>query len=135
MIPVHSGRNPFAIFLLIACLLTGISGLISPEGTSPIVAHLLAAWELKAWYSGLTLSGAATLIGLFSKGLTSLSVERVGLIFLGTISTMYSIAVAMQGGAALSFSSAFVGAFAIACMARVWQIGRDLKKLPRGGAA
>lgn len=130
MLIVHSGRNPFAAFLLGACVLTGIAGLLSPQRTSPIVAHLLAPWELQAWYGGLILTGAGTLAGLFLRGLTGLLVERVGLVFLASLSGMYATAIAVQGGVALSFASAFTGSFALASIARVWQIGRDLKQPP-----
>lgn len=130
MLIVHSGRNPFAVFLLFACVLTGIAGLISPQQTSPIVAHLLQPWELEAWYGGLIATGVGALAGVLSRGLTGLLVERVGLVFLASLSGMYAVAVAVQGGAALSFASAFTGFFCIASLARVWQIGRDLKQLP-----
>ena len=129
MIVIRSGRNPYAIFLLVACVLTGVSGLISPRLTSPVVAHLLASWELYAWYGGLFASGSVALAGLSARGLTSLLVERVGLVVLASLSAMSAVAVAVQGGAALSFSSAFVGCFAVASVVRVWQIGQDTKKL------
>jgi hypothetical protein len=130
MLIVHSGRNPFAVFLLCACVLIGVAGLISPQKTSPTVAHLLLPWELAAWYGGLIASGAGTLAGLAVKGLTGLLVERAGLVFLASLSGMYAVAVAVQGGGALSFAAALTGCFCAASLARVWQIGRDLKQLP-----
>lgn len=131
MVIIHSGRNPYAVFLLGASVLTGISGLISPQRTSPVVAHLLAPWELTAWYVGLVVSGGVALGGLFARGLTSLLVERVALVVLASLSAMYAVAVAAQGGASLSFAAAVAGSFALASGARVWQIGLDLKKIPR----
>lgn len=131
MIIIHSGRNPYAIFLLAAIVLTGVSGLISPQHTSPVVAHLLAPWELAAWYGGLVIAGTVSLAGLFSRGLMSLLVERVGLVVLASLSAMYAVAVVAQGGATLSLAAGTAGSFALASAARVWQIGRDLKEITR----
>jgi hypothetical protein len=134
MILVSSGRHPLAIFLLVACVLTGVAGLLSPVSTSPTVAHLLAPWELEAWYSGLILSGGATLVGVMATGLSSLLIERVGLVVLASLSGMYAAAIAIQGHTPLTFAAAFTGAFALGCVGRVVQINGSLRKLPgRGG--
>lgn len=128
---VHSGRNPYSIFLLLACALTGIAGLISPQETSPAVAHVLLPWELEAWYAGLIVSGAGALAALLWRGLTSLLVERAALAVLASLTAMYSVAVVLRGGVALSLAATVTGGLCIASIARIWQISRDLKELDR----
>lgn len=131
MIVVHSGRNPFAIFLLVACILTGVSGLFSPLRTSPVVAHVLTLLELRIWYGGLLLSGSVALSGLFAHGLASLLFERVGLVVLAAVAAIYAVVVIAQGGAALSPAGALGGCLSVASVARVWQITVDLGKIER----
>lgn len=128
---IHSGRNPYAIFLLLACALTGVAGLISPQQTSPAVAHVLLPWELEAWYGGLVVSSGAALAGLLWRGLTSLLVERAALAVLGSLTAMYSVAVVVRGGVTLSLAATVTAGLCVASVARIWQIGRDLKELPR----
>jgi hypothetical protein len=132
---IHSGRNPYAIFLLLACALTGVAGLISPQRTSPAVANVLLPWELEAWYGGLILSSGAALGGLLWRGLTSLLVERVALVVLASVTAMYSVAVVLRGGVALSLAATATAGLCVASVVRIWQIGRDLKVLrrPQGG--
>jgi hypothetical protein len=128
---IHSGRNPYAIFLLLACALTGIAGLVSPQETSPAVAHVLLPWELEAWYAGLVLSGAGALAALLWRGLTSLLVERAALVVLASLTAMYSVAVVLRGGVTLSLAATVTAGLCIASVARIWQIGRDLTELRR----
>ena len=131
MVIVHSGRNPFAIVLLGACILTGISGLITPHRTSPVVAHVLPTWELLTWYGGLVVSGSVALGGLFAHGLASLLVERVGLVVLASITATYVAAVIAQGAVSVSPAAAVVGGLSAASVARIWQISRDLRDVDR----
>ncbi len=131
MLIIRSGRNPDAIFLLSACVLTGIAGLVSPQQTSPAVAHVLAPWQLAAWYAGLALSAAGTLAALALRGPASLTVERVTRVVLISITAMYTIAVIQRGGVALSLAATVTGGLCVASLVRIWQISRDLKKLRR----
>lgn len=129
---IHSGRNPDAIFLLSACVLTGVSGLISPQQTSPAVAHVLSPWQLVAWYAGLALSAAGTLTALSLRGLTSLLAERVTRVVLISVTAMYTVAVIQRGGSpALTLAATATGGLCIASAFRIWQISHDLKKLRR----
>jgi len=132
MVILRSGRSPFEIFMLAACVLAGIAGLITPRASSNAISMLLPDWQLIAWYWGLVVSGSIGLLGIAGKRATALLVERIGLATLSCLTLAYSIAVVDAAGLRGAFAAGITAAFAVACVGRCWQIGADLKLVSRG---
>lgn len=125
---LRSGRNPFEMFLLGACVLSGIVGVLAPAATEGAVARVLPPWAGSVWYAGLFVGAGISFTGVLLRGLKSLLVERVGLLLLAGFFGVYAFAVFALAGWRGVFVSLFVAAFAVAATARFVQIGRDLKK-------
>lgn len=130
MTVVASGRNPFSLFLLIALVVAGVSGLWDPAQASAAVAHLLPHWELSIWYGGLVVSAGIALAGILSKNVTALLVERVGLTVLCVLTLGYCAAVVVAGSAG-NVAALIAAGLAVACCSRVIQISRDLRRIDR----
>lgn len=125
---LRSGRNPLALFLLGACILNGIVGVLAPEATAGAVARVLPAWATTLWYWGLLISAGVSGTGILLRGLKSLLVERAGLLLLALLLGVYSVAVLVVAEWKGLFVSVLVAAFAGAAVARFAQIQRDLRK-------
>lgn len=126
---VRSGRNPFEVLMLAACVATGAVGLCEPGSTFNVITALLPAWEVSTWYAGLTVGGLVSLVGVFWSGVMSLLVERVGLIMLMCLTLAYSAAVITQVGVKGTLPILFTGMFAVACAIRFVYITTDLKRM------
>ena len=128
---VRSGRNPFEVWLLVACVVAGIVGLISPADTASTVVKALPHWEALCWFSGLTLGGLVGLAGAFSRGVMSLLVERVGMVILTCLTFAYSVSIVAQVGiaAGATLPALLTGLFAVSCAVRFFNISSDLKSM------
>lgn len=126
---VRSGRNPFEVLMLGACVGTGAAGLVEPTATSNAIVSLLPHWEVYTWYAGLLVGGLVGITGVFSKGVVSLLVERVGLIMLMCLTLAYAAAVLTQVGFRGVVPTLFTGLFAVACAIRFLYITADLKRM------
>jgi hypothetical protein len=127
---VRSGRNPFEVWLLVACVAAGVVGLVAPDASSAI-AKSLPHWELTCWYAGLTFGGLVSLVGVFSKGVNSLFIERVGMVVLTCLTLAYSVSIIVQVGAVkgATLPAFLTGLFAVACAVRFFNITIDLKRM------
>lgn len=124
---LRSGRNPFEAYLLAACFLVGVAGLVAPESQSSVVTHL-PRWEVASWYGGLVAGSGVCLAGIAMRGVKSLLVERVGLLMLAAFSVLYSVAVLAAAGARGTFVAVFIAAFAGAAVGRFVQISIDMHR-------
>lgn len=129
IVTIRSGRNPFQLWMLSACVLSGIVGLLTPgANTNSAINRLLPGWETEAWYISLALFG---LIGLIGSARNNLLVERVGMAALSAVALLYAIGVVAAAGTRGAFAALLVAAFAAACVTRYVQINRDLRVLAR----
>jgi len=126
---VRSGRNPFEVLMLAACLCTGVVGLFEPATTSGAIVSLLPHWQVVTWYCGLVVGGAIGIGGVFSRGISSLAIERAGLIVLTCLTLAYAGAVVAQVGIRGTLPALFTGLFAVACAVRCVYITADLKRM------
>jgi hypothetical protein len=124
---LRSGRNPFQLYLLAACVLSGLAGLFAPASESAVVARSLPGWAVMAWYSALVAGATVSIVGVLTRGVGSLLIERVGLAMLAGFTMLYSGLVFVDAPRG-TFSALFLAAFAAACVGRFLQIGRDLKR-------
>jgi hypothetical protein len=122
------------VYLLGLCIVAGVSfiagTLTGRDGKTP-VEHLMPGALVAGWYMLLFGGGAIAVTGIMWRDLvTSLLVERAGLIALTTAAVVYGVTLAALGQAAGTVTLAL---FAVACVARIWQIRRELSRI-RGGA-
>ena len=126
---VRSGRNPFEVLMLAACVAVGGVGLIDPQATSGAITAALPHWQALCWYGGLVGGGLVSVIGVFSRGVVSLVVERVGVVILTCLMLAYTTAVITQIGIRGTLPAVFTGLFAVACAVRFVYISADLKRM------
>jgi len=126
---IRSGRNPFEVLLLCACAVAGAIGLIAPGASANAITATLPHWEVLCWYSGLLAGGVVSLAGVFARGVTSLLVERVGIIILACLMLAYALALFTQVGIRGVLPGAVTGLFAVACAVRFVYITTDLKRM------
>lgn len=126
---IQTGRQPFEVFLLVGCVLTGLAGLLAPESASPALTQLLDG-HVWIWHVSVLAVPLIVLLGFTRELTTALQVERAGMIWLGSLFLAYAVGIGLVINGTRGLTSAGVTvAFALACFARVWQIGRDLRRL------
>lgn len=125
---LRSGRNPFEVWLLGACIVTGAAGFLTSQAVSGAVARALPPWAGTLWYASLFVGASISFTGIMLRGLKSLLVERVGLLLMAGFGLVYAAAVVLSAGWSGLFVAVFVAGFAAANISRFVQIGQDLKK-------
>lgn len=127
---LRTGRSPFQVLLMVACLISGVSGLFPHEQRG--VIDQLAEGAAGAWYTGLIVGGSVVLVGVCMRVPTSLLVERVGLLLLTGLFLAYGVGVyLLLGNDQVRVGGVITIACGVACGVRAWQIGRDLSRLRR----
>lgn len=126
---VDAGRNPFQIWLLAICALTGVLGLLPNTPTRSSVVAVLPSWAALLWYAGLLATGLLGLSALLLALPRCLLVESTAMAVLGGLLSGYSIAVIiLADGWPVGAISLISGA--LAAWWRMWQIlRRDLPRL------
>ncbi|MCZ7478925.1 hypothetical protein [Micromonospora sp. WMMC273] len=123
------------MFALLTVLIAGMVLLISGERprsvTTAMPALVLLLWEI-----GLVGAGVIGLMGVTWRGQlsTGLAVELLGLILLGSASTMYAVAVYVVSGWGAVVAGSYVIAAAGASWWRAGQIVRDLSRVARAAS-
>ena len=124
------GRSPFQVLLMVACVISGVAGLLPHDASGAI--DLLAEGYVVAWYLGLIAGGIAALAALVLKIPTSLLVERAALCLLAGLFLAYGSGLyLLLGMAQVRTGGVIIVTFGVACAACVHQIGRDLARLRR----
>jgi len=123
---VQSGRQPFEVVILTTCFLSGLVGILTGSYPPAVVFALHTfAW---AYNVCLLLGSSVTLLGVWLKPVISLLIERIGMIWLGTIFLAYGIAITLSSTASVTGGILLYG-LAAACAARAITITRDLQKI------
>lgn len=123
--------NPFETYLLVAAFVGGIAGLLYRDETSPTVASVLPDWVLCTWYAGLTLGALLGIVGVHVRFTYKLQVEMVGISILGGISLGYAVTISIGGGRAFAYSVILVVFFSFACISRLIQLFKKIRKLEK----
>ena len=126
---IDDGRNPFEVWLLAICVLTGVVGLLPGDRVRSTVIEPLPSWAAALYYGGLLVSGAFGLLALTRPMHRSLLWERAALYLLGGLLSGYSVALLVLTGFDLAAGAMPMAAAAVACAARVYRITR--RDLPR----
>lgn len=123
-----SGRQPFEVLLLLACVVVGTVGFFGPRGSASVTIDEFICDPWRALFYGvLALSALVALVGVFLSMPDALLVERVGLLFLSGLLITYGISVYAVGSGGAS--GGIIVSFGVAAVLRCWQITRDLSRL------
>lgn len=113
-------------FLMLAAMITGVSGLVAPGTKSRVITGSLPGWMQVVWYSGLLGGGLLGGFALILGGKTGLIVERPARWLLAFLCCAFGVAVIAAVGLRGVAGMAFIGLFAAACVARAWEIRWEL---------
>ncbi|ATO14698.1 hypothetical protein CO540_13375 [Micromonospora sp. WMMA2032] len=130
-VTIGRGRQPFEVAVLLAALLSGLTLLATGNRPASVTAGMPTSVQA-IWEVGLILAGVIGLTGVSMPGTrlaASLGVELCGVAALGTVTTMYAIALYAVSGSAAIAAGAFVASTALASWWRVAQIGLDLRRV------
>jgi len=120
---IDQKRNPFEVFLLVACLLASVVNVLG-AGPPNSIRDSLPHWAQYIW-EYLLLGGAlVALIGLWwpRKKATSYIIEQVGLAAVGNGCAFYGIAVLFFAGPQGVVAAFMALGFGAACLWRYGQI-------------
>lgn len=119
-------RNPFEVFLLVACVVSGI-GLLAGPGTPGSIEALVSDTLTTSWGVVLLVGALLALAGGASRASSNaVIVQQVGLGLVGTAAPLYSLAVFLSVGPSATFPGLTVLAFGAACWVRWWQLQKDI---------
>jgi ABC-type microcin C transport system permease subunit YejE len=110
--------------MMVACILSGLSGLFAPSESSAAIQRLLPKAVELGWYLGLIIGGVIGLYGLVK----NLLVERIGMTILTSISFGYLLVLINVSPRLLTFSLFIILFFSLACLIRIIQVNRLLKR-------
>lgn len=131
--PVRAGRNPFQLWIVLACTVTGLVALlpIGPARRSAVDQFLPEFATL--WYAGLLVSGTVCIVAVMLPARTLprlsrlLGLERVGLALLAGLLVGYGAALLV---AAPKMPVGFLlVALAVACVGRLRQVRNEVRSL------
>ena len=112
-------RNPFEVFLLAACLVSGIVQLIIRKQPASINAVLVDPSVRIMWNIMLIIGGGIALFGIVQRNpYNSLRFESIGLLCTAISASVYSMAVIYFGGLQGIFAALMTLSFAAACYIR-----------------
>lgn len=123
--------NPFEAYQLVACIVQGI-GVVSGYAKPPSIEILLPNLLRFVWGTLLLLGGVAVVVGLYWRWdpIDGVLIRRIGLIAAGGGTGIYGIALLALGPEGF-VAGVFNIAFALACFARVHQIGVAIRQYQR----
>lgn len=128
---VIRGGSPFQVCTLAACLAVGLVLVVTPPPVT--VRSAMPPIVQNCWQFGLIAAGVLGLVGVWWPGRfgTGLCLELAGVITMGTVTTMYGVAIAAIAGLAALAAGAFICGLAVASWWRTYQIIRDLLRASR----
>jgi hypothetical protein len=135
----HTARNPWAVYLLLLCVVSGILALIATASghptEPPAVVKTVPEWARLTWYGLLIAGSSLALLGVWWPHqrivdlVTGLLWERRGSFGLVLGAAPYGLALVCLDGAISKVTGAFTLGFAVAGAWRVRNIGRDLGRI------
>jgi hypothetical protein len=131
---VHTGRHPYQVCTLAASTLLGGVLLFDEVARPASVRTAMPPAVQWTWEAGLVAAGVVGLAGVWWRGhpITGLAVETIGIAVLGTVTTMYIVALigvfGSQGVAAAAFLAGIAGG-------SWWRIAQIIVTIRRAAAA
>lgn len=128
---IPPSRHPFQVWILAACLISGISTAVFDAGPATL-RELLPVWAFWLWGAVLMMGGFFGLLGAFWEDrITGLLMERLALIAISGGSMVYAVTVVSLAGKVGYTTAAYTMSVGIAGFWRVRHINRALRVLSR----
>ena len=132
-----SSRHPLVVFLLILCIVSGLTALVSDRPPNSIETQLSVLWT-RVWVFGLVVGPALFLFGLWlqpkrGKLLKGVLFEQVGVAALGAAAIVYAAAVIATAGVEGAVPAAIVFGFGVACAYRWWTLQQGINRARAAG--
>lgn len=129
IVVIPDRHNPFQIWMMGACVVTGMARLFQMPRQEDAVEGL-PHFVLVTWYLFLLLGGIIGLLSMVTRDeITGYLVERAAMWLLASATGFYAISHVINVGWGESFSLIFVAAFGVACLWQAWKIGRLFKSV------
>jgi len=135
----HTARNPWAVYLLLVCVVVGVIALAATASghptEPPAVAKAVPEWARLVWYGLLVGGSSASLLGVWwphqriTDLITGLLWERRGAYGLALGGALYGLALLCLDGWVSKEAGVFTVGFAVAGWLRVRDIARDLSRV------
>jgi hypothetical protein len=135
----HTARNPWAVYLLALCVVSGGLALAATAAGHPTepaaIAAVVPEWARLVWYGLLVGGGSVSLIGVWwphqriADLVTGLLWERRGAFGLTLGALLYGLALLFLDGWTSKISGVVTVGFAVAGAWRVRDIARDLSRV------
>lgn len=109
--PLKSGRHPFQTYMLALCVLASLP-LLFGEATNEAVQNNLPLWLAYGWGGMLLIGSFVALVGSFWPGEfdDALTMERIGLVFVGATALVYGLCVLAARSTLAPFYAILAGA-------------------------
>ena len=120
------GRAVFELYLLAACALIGIAGLLLPAARAKSIVGAFPPWAQIAWYAGISIAGMLAGAGIIRGDVFGSLVERGSLIVIAGMCASFGIASMAYAGQSSLTGSMMLFGFAVPCVVRARQITVDL---------
>lgn len=136
MIVIPSGRNPFEVAILLACVMFGLTGLFAYDEVATNSLRAFPELWGKVFLGSLVVGAGVALVGIARSNLVGLFQERSGLVVLIGACSSYALwALGANGPRGIGFAL-LMFSIAGASAARIREIhkGRDLAKKYSGDA-
>lgn len=132
---VRRGREPFEVCFLLASCTIGAVLMLSDIRPQSIQASMPALVRI-GWEIGLIVAGLLGLAGIFWPGRfsTALGIELGGLVLLGTVMSMFGLAIIAYSASSGLPAGVLVSAIAGAAWTRSGQVVRAIRSLERAVA-
>lgn len=124
----RSPVDPRAFFILVLCIPSGITLLLSPE-EPPALQATLPSWAIMLWAFSLGVGALVTLLGVVMSSITGILIEQIGSVWVGSAAIVYGVAVLAVGGVSTLGAVAPILGFGAACLYRWLQLQRLLKRV------
>jgi hypothetical protein len=135
----HTVRNPWAVYLLLICVVIGVIALVATASghptEPPAVVKAVPEWARLTWYGLLVGGSSLSLLGVWLPHqrivdlVTGLLWERRGAYGLALGGALYGLALLFLDGWVSKEAGVFTVGFAVAGWWRVRHIGRDLARV------
>lgn len=129
MLTLKAGRHPLAVTLLVFFVVSGLTNIVAYSHTAGNVIQTLPEPLGRIFYFIMTVASAVAVVGIYLPGLHGPLVERSGLWMLSGLLAAYGVLVFAAAGVRALFVATFLLGFAVGCVARIIQIGRQLRKI------
>ncbi|MFJ1764051.1 hypothetical protein ACIOD2_27300 [Amycolatopsis sp. NPDC088138] len=127
-ITLRRSRSPFQVGVLLALLFISLIPMVFFESVSTTTARELGPVLGRLMYGGTALAAGVAFGGVWTKGVTGLLIERIGLVSLACWVIGYGGAVLVNSGARGIQFGGYMLAVAVMSLARAWQIGREARE-------